>query len=232
MIAAAKESGADIAKFQVFDAEATFGRAGNEWFEYNCRTQLSRSSVEELAAECARVGIEFAASVFDIPRIAWLEGVGVQRYKVASRSIRDEALLGAIAETGKSMVVSLGHWHERDFPRIPGARAVDFLYCVAKYPTPLVDVHLDAVDFTRYAGFSDHTFGITAAMAALARGARIVEKHLTLDRGMEGPDHAVSMTPDELRQLHAFRVECEEFLCPESSRCAVAPIRSSAFAAV
>jgi sialic acid synthase SpsE len=205
LIAEAKVGGASVAKFQLYDARALFPREGNEWFDYNCRTELSRGNIELLASECARIGIEFMASVFDVERVAWLEAVGVKRYKIASRSVRDRGLLDAVAATGKRMIVSLGMWGEKGFPALSAPGGVDYLYCVSKYPTPLSDLHLGAVDFTRYAGFSDHTIGVAAPMAALSRGARIIEKHFTLDQSMYGPDHAGSMTPAELAALGHFR---------------------------
>jgi N,N'-diacetyllegionaminate synthase len=205
LIAEAKAAGASVAKFQVYDARALFPKEGNEWFDYNCRTELSRPDIEMLARECDRAGIEFMASVFDVERVAWLKAVGMHRYKIASRSVRDNELISAAAKTGKRLIVSLGMWDEPDFPRIEASGGVDYLYCVSKYPTPPSDLHLARVDFFRYAGFSDHTIGIEAAMSALARGARIIEKHFTLDKTMHGPDHAGSMTPDELTALCRFR---------------------------
>jgi N-acetylneuraminate synthase/N,N'-diacetyllegionaminate synthase len=205
LIQEAKRAGADVAKFQLYDARALFPKEGNEWFDYNCRTELSRADIEMLAEECRRVDIEFMASVFDVERIAWLEQIGMQRYKVASRSVGDQELIGAIARTGKRMLVSLGFWHAPRFPDISAPGGVDYLYCVAKYPAPLSDLKLGAVDFHRHAGFSDHTIGIDAAMMAFSRGARIVEKHFTLDKTTYGPDHSGSMTPDELQQLAQFR---------------------------
>lgn len=205
LIAAAREAGADVAKFQIFDARALFPREGNPWFDYNCKTELSRDQVSELAAECAKTGIEFMASVFDVERVAWTEAVGMKRYKIASRSVKEAPLIKAVAATGKPMLVSLGMWDGPDFPEIAAPGGVHFLYCISKYPTPLEDLHLKSVDFTRYAGFSDHTIGLSAAMAALTLGARIIEKHFTLDKSMYGPDHSGSMTPDELKQLASFR---------------------------
>jgi N-acetylneuraminate synthase/N,N'-diacetyllegionaminate synthase len=205
LIAEAKAGGASVAKFQVYDARALFPKEGNEWFDYNCRTELSRSDVEMLAQECARVGIEFMASAFDVERVGWLERTGVRRYKIASRSITDRALIDACAATGRRLIVSLGMWSGLEFPQVSASGGVDFLYCISKYPTPLSDLKLGQVDFTRYAGFSDHTIGVEAAMAALARGARIIEKHFTLDKSMYGPDHAGSMTPGELATLSRFR---------------------------
>ena len=205
LIVAAKQAGASVAKFQLYDARALFPHEGNEWFAYNCKTELSHADIEMLASECASIGIEFMSSVFDAERVGWLEGVGMRRYKIASRSVRDRALIEAVAATGKPMIVSLGMWNGTGFPRIKSKGRVEFLYCVSKYPTPLSDLHLGQVDFGRYAGFSDHTIGIDAAIAALARGARIIEKHFTLDKSMYGPDHAGSMTPDELAAICRFR---------------------------
>jgi len=207
LIRLAAASGADAAKFQVYDARALFPRQGNPWYDYNCKTELSRADVELLAEACAREGIEFLASVFDVERVGWLEDVGVARYKVASRSVRDRALLERLAATGKPLIVSLGMWDQAEFPAIPGAARVDYLYCVSEYPTPLGRLGLGRCDFSRYAGFSDHSVGLTAAMAALSLGARIVEKHFTLDKAMYGPDHEGSMDPDELARLVRFRNE-------------------------
>lgn len=204
LIAAAKESGADVAKFQLYDARRLFPKVGNPWFEYNCATELSRQNVEMLSRSCDDVGIEFMASVFDVDRVSWLEAVGVKRYKLASRSVNDRQLIDAIAATGKPMLVSLGMWDGSHFPAVE-ATDVGYLYCISKYPTPLSDIRLGAVDFDRYAGFSDHSIGISAAVAAFARGAKIVEKHFTLSKTMYGPDHEGSMTPDELRVLANFR---------------------------
>lgn len=212
MIRICAEAGADTAKFQVYDARALFPREGNPWFEYNCATELSRDAVLRLADACRKAGIEFMASVFDEERVAWLEEAGVRRYKIASRSIRDEALFAAIAATGKPVIASLGWWAEPEFPAIAAPGGVGFLHCVSKYPTPLEDVRLADIDFTRYAGFSDHTIGLTAPMAALARGAGIVEKHVTLDKLAHGPDHACSMEPEDLRCLCTYRNELEKCL--------------------
>jgi N,N'-diacetyllegionaminate synthase len=207
LIREAKRAGADVAKFQVYDARALFPpKAQNPWFDYNCSTELKRDDVFRLAELCEAAGIEFMASVFDIERIAWLEEVGVRRYKIASRSINDTELIAAIAATGKPILASLGRWKQAAFPVIRASR-VDFLYCVAKYPAPLEELRLSSVDFGRYAGFSDHSIGVTAACSAFVLGARILEKHMTLDKSAFGPDHGCSMTPQELASIHSFRGE-------------------------
>lgn len=210
LINEAKANGADVAKFQLYDAKAIFPKENNEWFKYNCKTELSREQLSILADECKKIDIEFMASVFDVKRVSWTEGIGVRRYKTASRSINDKNLLREIVDTGKPIIVSLGMWNQKVFPIIEGAKEVDFLYCISKYPAALEDVNLSMVDFEQYSGYSDHTIGITAAMAAFARGAKIVEKHFTLDKNMHGPDHHCSMTPDELKVIHQYRKELSQ----------------------
>lgn len=212
LIHVAKECGADVAKFQVYDARALFPKENNPWYEYNCTTELSRIQVHDLANECAKIGIEFMASVFDVERVQWLEDVGVKRYKIASRSIKDQPLINRLKETVKPILISLGMWDGTDFPDISSPGGVEFLYCVSKYPTLLSDLNFSKIDFNRYTGFSDHSIGITASLLALARGARIIEKHFTLDKDLYGPDHSGSMTPDELKAIAQYSVEIAEAL--------------------
>ncbi len=212
LIHAAKENGADTVKFQVYDAIALFPKKGNVWFEYNCKTQITRDQLHLLMEECQKVKIEFLASAFDTNRIKWLESAGINRYKIASRSIYDKKLIRCIAETGKPIIASLGMWNEKVFPLVETSSSIKFLYCVSNYPTQLNEVELDKVDFKRYSGFSDHTVGIVAAVVAFSRGAQIVEKHFTLDKSMYGPDHSCSMTPDELKLLHDYRLQISQCL--------------------
>lgn len=212
LIREAKARGANVAKFQLYDARALFPKEGNEWFDYNCQTELSRDELTLLAESCEHEGIEFMASVFDVERIDWLEALGVKRYKIASRSINETAIIDALCETGKPLIASLGMWQGSGFPDIRAPGGIEYLYCISKYPTPLENVKLQAVDFTSYGGFSDHTIGCAAAMAALSRGAQIIEKHFTLDQSAYGPDHACSMTPDELGTLSRFRDELTTLL--------------------
>jgi sialic acid synthase SpsE len=212
LIHAAKENGADVAKFQLYDAAALFPAEGNPWFEYNCKTELTKDNVAMLAEECRRLEIEFMASAFDPERVAWLDEVGVRRHKLASRSISDRPLIQAMGAGGKPMLVSLGMWNRPGFPAIKSSGRVDYLYCIAKYPTELTDIKFSAVDFSLWAGFSDHTIGIHAAQVAISRGARILEKHFTLDKKAYGPDHGGSMSPAELAELNRFRRDAAQCL--------------------
>jgi len=203
LIYAAKENGADVAKFQLFDPHILFPPT-KPWFEYNCRTQLSRDNLEYLNDICLKIDIEFMTSVFDIERVEWCESINVKRYKVASRSIHDKNLINKISATQKPFIVSLGMWLEDEFPIIKG-NLIGFLYCISKYPTPLTDLKFGSINFDKYIGFSDHTIGISAACIAMTKGAKIIEKHFTLDKEMIGPDHKCSMTPDELNLLSKFK---------------------------
>lgn len=200
LIASAKESGADVAKFQLYDANNLFPRKDNPWFEYNCKTELSRKDLEKIDRYCCDIGIEFMASAFDVERVLWLEELNVKQHKLASRSINDQDLINAIAITGKPVLVSLGMWESELFPELP-IDQVGYLHCISKYPTPLDEIHLGDIDFSKYKGFSDHSIGVSASIAALALGANVIEKHFTLDKKLYGPDHEGSMTPDELLLL-------------------------------
>ena len=211
LISAAKEGGADIAKFQLYDVDTIFSPSF-EWYKETKETQLTKDQVLELADWCEKVGIEFMSSVFDTERVKWCEEIGTKRYKIASRSIYDKQLIDAIAKTDKEIIASLGMYKGKEFPQIDTQGKVDFLYCVAKYPTLPEDLNFLEVDFNRYSGFSDHTIGIEAALVAMARGAKIIEKHFTLDKNMHGPDHAGSMEPQELRQMVELARKFESIL--------------------
>jgi len=207
MIRTVKDCGADIAKFQLYDIRKILS-PDHKWYWDLERGQLSREQWLEVVDLCKQAGIEFLASVFDVERVAWCEEVGVKRYKIASRSIYEKDLIDAVVKTGKPIIASLGMYHEPEFPSFKA----DFLYCVAKYPTLPEDINFNNVDFKKYAGFSDHTIGIEAPLIAIARGARIIEKHFTLDKTLDGADHSGSMTPDELGQLVKYAKGFEKWL--------------------
>jgi sialic acid synthase SpsE len=206
LIRLAKINGADVAKFQVYDAKSLFSKNNNEWYDYNCKTELTKEHLEILKDECDNVGVEFMASVFDEERVEWLESLGIKRFKIASRSVHDVSLTNKILSTNKPIVVSLGMWNRDEFPEIKSSSKVDFLYCISKYPTNLECLNFDNVDFKeKYSGFSDHTLGIVAPIVAMSRGAKIIEKHFTLDKNMYGPDHSCSMNPSELNELVIYK---------------------------
>lgn len=235
MVALAAASGADVAKFQLYDPERLLKR---EWFSADdwkgiLASELSFEQVRMLHDCCAAHHIEFMASAFDLERLRWLERLGVRRHKIASRSVFDRGYVEAVKATGKPLVISMG-WlldgegygvderlledyrekRRKGWP-IEGMENETLLYCISKYPTALGDLKYFPSEFGNdgkavFQGFSDHTAGITAACVAIARGALMVEKHFTLNKALPGPDHAGSMTPDELRALCLFRDEYQE----------------------
>jgi sialic acid synthase SpsE len=195
------------------------------------KAKLDYDKAEMLRDHCDKVGIEFMSSVFNLEGVEWAEKLGMDRYKIASRSIRRQDLLDAVGNTGKDMIVSLGMWDGMQSsilgwedgtvadPRVSlpthinSKGKVDYLYCVAKYPTMPEDVNFKNIDFkNKYSGFSDHTIGVSAPLIAIARGAKIIEKHFTLSKKMYGPDHQGSMDPSELKQIVEFTRKFEEFI--------------------
>jgi len=204
LIRQARMSGADIAKFQFYDPYKIFGPAGSfpnaEALAQALTVQFGFDEARQLKAWCDQEGIEFMASVFDLERFSWTESLGVQRHKIASRAAQDRELCERMLAAGRETFVSLGFWTGEGVPYDrPNAR---YLYCVPKYPCPYEDVALPrSFAESIYDGFSDHTIGIEASLVAVGRGARIIEKHFTLNKGLPGPDHICSATPDELAEL-------------------------------
>jgi len=212
LIRQAKGNGADVVKFQFYDPAKIFGPQGSHPNEAAYRqaltVQFGFEEARKLKQWCDDADIEFMASTFDAERFRWMEDLGVKRHKIASRTVQDEDLCRSILATGKETFLSLGLWTGKGVP-YPAANA-RYLLCVTKYPCPLADIRMPA-DFSRsvYCGFSDHTLGIEAALIAMARGATVIEKHFTLNKGLAGPDHVCSMTPDELATLSRLGREVE-----------------------
>jgi len=208
-------AGADVAKFQAYSVDALFGvggedpnpviHAGVKPFEFN------KEQFAELKACCDEEGIEFMCSVFDEERLQWMEDLGVKRHKIASRTSKlTRGLAIKMAETGKECLMSLGFGSkplETNYPN------VKYLYCVSKYPTMYSELELPK-DFTtsQFYGFSDHSMGIEASLVAIARGSQVIEKHFTLNKGLQGFDHICSMDPEELRDLVKYARRMEKVL--------------------
>jgi len=198
MIQSAYDCGADIAKFQVYDIDYILTPESPYYWELKA-VQINFQQTKQLFNECKRIGIEFLATPFDAKRVGWLEKLGVDRYKIASRSISDGNIIKAIENTGKPIIASLGMWGEKEFPKIKGR--VDYLYCVSKYPTMDEDLINFPKKFNEYSGFSDHTIGTKWAKKAIDNGAKIIEKHFTLDKTMPGIDQKGSAEPKELIEI-------------------------------
>ena len=132
--------------------------------------------------------------------------MGVKRYKIASRSIYDTELIKAIEKTGKPIIVSLGAWKGKEFPKIKGR--VDYLYCISEYPAYITSGQFP-MKFDKYAGFSDHTIGCYWAREAIKRGAKIIEKHFTLNKTLPGYNQIGSAEPWELKDLITYAKQYE-----------------------
>lgn len=199
-------AGADVAKFQVYDVNALFGSNGEdpsqEIYDGVKHTQLNKEHIKQLTKWCDEEGIEFMASVFDEERLGWLEELGVKRYKIASRTSKlTRDLAEKIAQTGKPCLMSLGfNSHTLDSKYTN----VQYLWCKSEYPTEYVNMSLPrSFKDTIYSGISDHSLGIEASLVAVARGAQIVEKHVTYDKSATSPkfDHVCSIDFKELADL-------------------------------
>lgn len=199
MIEEAKKCKADVAKFQVYSTDKI-----KKWYQSRYSelkfSEFTKEEFKELKEHCDKVGIEFAASAFDSEKVQWLEEIGVNFHKLASRSIRDKELIEAMEATGKPIIASLGDWQEDYPPEIKGAQ---FLYCVAEYPATISQHHFPErfSEISKHQGFSDHTIGMDWAKEAVRRGSTIIEKHFTLDRRLPGHDQDGSCDPTDLKDF-------------------------------
>ncbi|MFA6318686.1 MAG: N-acetylneuraminate synthase family protein [Elusimicrobiota bacterium] len=191
LIRQAAWAGADIAKFQI-------GHRGAK-DEINF---FDAERLRTLKRWCAQFGVECMASIIKPEVWGWVKEVGLERYKIASRTVVEYPdLCRAVIAEGRETFVSLGRHEGNDLP-FQGPK-VRFLYCVSKYPARYEDLKDFPERFgERYFGYSDHLMGIEGCLLALARGARLVEKHFTLDKTSQViRDHSLSATPEEFRTL-------------------------------
>ena len=184
----AKDCGADAVKYQLFSA------AKLKRHELR-KLELSYDDMRLVAEHCARIGIEFMCTPFDVEALDFLVSLGVKRLKISSGCLANWDLLYAAYQSGLPVILSTGMGTMEDVKRALGHlhAHVTLLHCTSAYPCPVSDVNLAAM--RPGWGLSDHTEGIHIAIAAVARGAVAIEKHLTLYRKMEGPDQASSIEP-------------------------------------
>lgn len=200
LIDAAKEAGADAVKFQMFNSQRLWGDDRIEHLEFGEKEILA------MHAHCDEVGIEFMCTPFGVPEVKLLSPM-VNRWKIASGCLTHWDLLTAVRETGLPVILSTGM---SDLGRIKAALNVlgsaTLLHCTSAYPCPRSEVNLSAMNTLRHhfacpVGYSDHTDGILVALAAAACGATVIEKHLTMNRNAEGPDHKASIEPSEFKLM-------------------------------
>ena len=221
LVDAAAEAGADAVKFQTFSADRLATAAApqadyqrrNTGIEESQRAMLHRLELtaeahRELMARCRERGILFLSSPFDEDSADFLEELGVPAFKIPSGELTNVPFLAHVARKGRPLIVSTGMATLDEVRpavetiRQAGSPPLALLHCVSSYPAQPADVNLRAMATLREAfavpvGFSDHTAGTDIALAAVALGANILEKHLTLDRTLPGPDHLASLEPDE-----------------------------------
>lgn len=227
LVDAAADAGADAVKFQTFVPDRlTTPTAATAAYQRDrdgsIRTQIELLSALRLPDDgypglmrhAEERGLVFLSTPFDASSAAMLIGLGAAAVKVSSGDVTNLPFLACLARAGRPIVLSTGMATEDEIQRAVdtiranGAPPLALLHCVSCYPTPAADVNLRAMDTMRRrfavpVGWSDHTLGTAIAVAAAARGADIIEKHLTIDRTLPGPDHAASLEPGEFRAMVA-----------------------------
>ena len=228
LIDAAVDAKVDYVKFQTFKAEKLVSTAAKKaayqienaedkeesQFEMIKKLELDEKTHQILIAYCKEKGIKFLSTAFDLDSIDLLDELDIDLFKIPSGEITNLPYLKKIASKKKDVIVSTGMSNLSD---IEAALTVLYdngikrenitvLHCNTEYPTPMSDVNLSAMNaigdaFKVKIGYSDHTLGIEIPIAAVARGAVCIEKHFTLDKTMEGPDHKASLEPSELKAM-------------------------------
>ena len=223
---AARAAGADAVKFQTFRAEdlvvpgaptaayQVSNTGQQDQFAMLRALELSAEQHRAILAHCRRIGVEFFSTPFSVPAVDFLVQLGVRRLKLSSGELTHRALVAHAAATGLPLLVSTGMadldevreavaWIEASRGHL---RDVVLLHCTSAYPAPDEALNLRAIETLARelrlpVGYSDHSLGLEASIAAVTLGAVVVEKHLTLDRGLPGPDHAASLEPNEFETL-------------------------------
>jgi pseudaminic acid synthase len=226
LVHAAHDAGADAVKLQTYTADTITLRSSREWFQIGGGTLWDGKTLHDLyqeaytpwdwqpklKKEAEQLGLDLFSSPFDDTAVEFLEKMDVHAYKIASFELVDIPLIKKVASTGKPIIVSTGMATLDEIEealtaaRSAGARDVALLKCTSAYPAPPESMNLRTIPAmaSRFAvpvGLSDHTIGIEVPVAAVALGAAIVEKHITLSRSAPGPDSAFSLEPDEFKAM-------------------------------
>ncbi|OXA71456.1 N-acetylneuraminate synthase [Flavobacterium aquidurense] len=230
LIDAAVNAGVDYVKFQTFKADSLVSKSAKKakyqsinindgddsQYEMLKKLELSHEDHLELISYCNEKKISFFSTAFDVEGVNYLNDLGLTFFKIPSGEITNYPYLRAVALCGKPVIMSTGMCSEKDIENALDVllkygltkELISILHCNTEYPTPMQDVNLKAMlsikeKFQTQIGYSDHTLGIEVPIAAVALGAKIIEKHFTLDRNLLGPDHIASLEPDELKEMVA-----------------------------
>jgi len=227
LIDVASEAGVDFVKFQSFKAsklvspnakkaeyqKKNMGSHDDNQFQMLRNLELSEKDHDELLEYCNRKNVAFFSTAFDVEGLSYLDSLGLNLFKVPSGEITNYPYLRTLAEFGKPVILSTGMSTLMDIEKALEVleqgidrSMITILHCNTEYPTPMEDVNLKAMNtieshFKTSVGYSDHTMGIEVPIAAVALGARVIEKHFTLDRELPGPDHKASLEPKELIEM-------------------------------
>lgn len=224
----AVKAGVDYIKFQSFKAEklvspgarkanyqiVNINDGDNSQFTMLKKLELSNENHLELISYSQERGIKFFSTAFDVDGVNYLNQLSLPLFKIPSGEITNFPYLRAIALCGKPTIISTGMCTEDEIEKAISVllkygltkSQISILHCNTEYPTPMKDVNLMAMltikeKFGVNVGYSDHTLGIEVPIAAVALGAKIIEKHFTLNRNLPGPDHVASLEPDELKSM-------------------------------
>lgn len=225
MIDAVKDCGCDCIKFQTFRTESLVTKNAKKaeyqientqnndsQYEMLKKLELSFEDFKKLKEYCVQCGVDFLSTPFDEESVDLLEELGVTVYKMSSGDITNKPLLQYVARKQKPMIISTGMCTIEEVKEaVAWIEACDnhqitLLHCTSNYPTPYQDVNMNAMatlakEFSYPVGYSDHTQGIMIPVMATVLGATVIEKHFTLDKNMEGPDHKASLDIEELKEM-------------------------------
>ncbi len=229
LIDVAADAGVDFVKFQTFKADdivsklakqadyqkRNIGSQDDSQYQMLKQLELSDANHNELIQYSAEKGVRFFSTAFDGKGLNYLNNLGFDLFKIPSGEITNYPYLKRLAEIGKPVILSTGmaNLQEiKDALRVLeegiDRKDITVLHCTTEYPTPMQEVNLKAMQHIKsecnvQVGYSDHTLGIEVPIAAVALGARVIEKHFTLNRNLPGPDHKASLEPEELKTMVA-----------------------------
>lgn len=211
LIDKAKEAGADAIKFQSYHTE-DFVSKKSEYYQLFKDLELSDEEFKELCEFAKEKNIIFISTPLDLKYVDILNEMNVPAFKIASGDLTFTPLLKKVAKTKKAIIVSTGMATIGEIDEAintikkAGNEDIILLHCISSYPAPFEEVNLKAIitlknTFNLTVGYSDHTIGAEVPLAAVALGAKVIEKHFTLNKDMEGPDHRLSADPEEFKEM-------------------------------